>query len=306
MVGEETNVGVHYLSLGFIVADTSQTNIDSATNVPSWGGYTAYDVTNAYRLSDIEEFRALGGDVIVSFGGQSGDELATYITNAAPLQQAYQYVIDTYNLSRIDFDIEGTPATDVPSINLRSGVIASLQTNAEALGKPLEVSFTLQVEPYGFDESQIYILQTALSSNVNISTVNIMAMDYGTSYSGSMGDYGIAAATNVFNQLEGIYETNGTPKTDAQLWQMIGITPMIGQNDTPDEVTYQTNAQEIVGFAETNNVGMLGFWSLNRDEPGDSGITQTSNQFAQIFPSVFDPSAAGVDASDIAGAERGQ
>jgi len=58
---------------------------------------------------------------------------------------------------------------------------------------------------------------------------------------------------------------------------------MIGQNDTPDEVTYQTNAQEIVGFAETNNVGMLGFWSLNRDEPGDSGITQTSNQFAQIF-----------------------
>ncbi|HEY5296431.1 MAG TPA: chitinase [Verrucomicrobiae bacterium] len=272
-----------------MVADLSQNpDTSSPANIPAWGGYTAYSVASGWRLSDINQFRALGGDVVLSFGGQSGTELAGYITNTVKLQQAYQSAIDVYNATRIDFDIEGSWAADLPSINRRSPVIAALQTNAVANGKTLEVSFTLQVQPSGLDPNGIYILQSAVSNGVAISTVNIMAMDYYGSWdtptpAGKMGEYAIMAATNLFNQLKSIYQTAGISKTDAQLWQMIGVTPMIGVNDDAQEIFDQAAATQLMGFAISTNIGMIGFWSLNRDQPGDSGVTQTSFEFTKIF-----------------------
>jgi hypothetical protein len=98
-----------------------------------------------------------------------------------------------------------------------------------------------------------------------------------------MGTYAIMAATNLFNQLQSVYSAAGSPKTAAQLWQMVGVTPMLGVNDAEDEVFDQAAAAQLVNYAESKNIGMLAFWSLNRDQPGDSGITQTAYQFTGIF-----------------------
>ena len=55
--------------------------------------------------------RAHGGDVVVSFGGAAGLELAAAYSRAgrtaADLEKAYQKVIDCYALTYVDFDIEG-------------------------------------------------------------------------------------------------------------------------------------------------------------------------------------------------------
>jgi chitinase len=92
IVGEGTNTGLRYATLAFIVADTSQTaTTASPTNIPAWGGYTAYSAASGYRLGDIETFRALGGDVVISFGGAAGTELAEYITDTNRLQAAYAH-----------------------------------------------------------------------------------------------------------------------------------------------------------------------------------------------------------------------
>ena len=92
------------------------------------------------------------------------------------------------------------------------------------------------------------MLQSALHYGVNISGVNVMAMDYGDnaapSPGGKMGDYAIEAATSTFNQLKGLY---GSSKTDAQVWSMIGVTPMIGLNDVTTEVFDQTEAPRAPG-----------------------------------------------------------
>jgi GH18 family chitinase len=288
IVGVATNTGLRYVTLAFMVADLSQNAATaSPASIPAWGGYTAYAATNGYRLDVIASFRALGGDVVVSFGGASGTELAAYITDTNRLKTAYQYVIDTYNATRVDFDIEGTWVADAASILRRSQVLAALQADAAAAGRELKVSLTLPVLPTGLDNNGLAVVRSAVTNGVDLACVNIMAMDYGDAAApnpaGKMGDYAIMAATNLFNQLKSVYQAAGAPKTDAQLWQCLGITPMLGVNDVTTEVFDQTEAAELAGFARSNNVGMLSFWSLNRDQPGQSGVTQTPFQFTGIF-----------------------
>ena len=288
IVGEGTNTGLRYATLAFIVADTSQ-NATSAspTNIPAWGGYTAYSAASGYRLGDIETFRALGGDVVISFGGAAGTELAEYITDTNRLQAAYQSVVTRYSATRIDFDIEGAADADKISINRRSTVLAALQAAAAAAGKTLQISLTLPVLPTGLDADGLYVLQSAVSNGVNLATVNIMTMDYGDGAapnpSGKMGTYAIQAATNLFLQLKSVYAAAHLTKTDAQLWQMVGLTPLLGVNDVSDETFDQTAAAQVVAYATSQNLGMLAFWSLNRDVPGGAGITQTTNQFTDVF-----------------------
>jgi len=80
LVAAATDTGLRHATLAFIVADPSQNATNAAaTNIPAWSGFTEYSAAGAYRFSDINTFRALGGDVIISFGGESGTELAAYL-----------------------------------------------------------------------------------------------------------------------------------------------------------------------------------------------------------------------------------
>jgi hypothetical protein len=288
LLGAGTNASLRYATLAFVVADSSQNPSNApATNIPAWGGYTAYSTASGYRLADINSFRALGGDVIVSFGGASGTELAAYITDTNRLKLAYQSVIDRYAATWVDFDIEGTWVADPVSINRRSLVLAALQADAVAGGRLLQVSLTLPVLPTGLDNNGMNVLRSAISNHVDLACVNVMAMDYGDGAapnpSGRMGDYAIAAATNLFNQLKASYQAAGIPKTDPQLWKMVGVTPMLGVNDVATEVFDQAAAAQLVSYATNRDLGLLAFWSMNRDRPGQSGITQTPYQFTSIF-----------------------
>lgn len=107
-----------------------------------------------------------------------------------------------------------------------------------------------------------------------------MAMDYGDSAApnpdGKMGDYSIQAAISVQAQLKAIY----TGFSDAKLWSMIGITPMIGRNDVLTEVFDQQEAREVLAFAQQKNLGMLSFWSLNRDLQNPSGVLSRTDNFS--------------------------
>lgn len=43
-----------------------------------------------------------------------------------------------------------------------------------------------------------------------------------------------------------------TGKTSAQLWAMVGITPMIGQNDSQGEIFSLNDAQTVLSFAKAH------------------------------------------------------
>jgi chitinase len=98
-----------------------------------------------------------------------------------------------------------------------------------------------------------------------------MAMDYGDwaapNPDGQMGQYAIDAADSLFGKLQTIYPD----KSDNELWAMVGVTPMIGQNDVISEVFYLSDAQQLLTYAQQRNIGMLSMWSLSRDN-GSAGI----------------------------------
>ncbi len=233
-----TNTGLRHGTLAFVVADPALNPATApATNFPAWGGYSAYSVASGHRLGDIATFRTAGGDVIVSFGGAASTELAVAITNSLRLKTAYQFVITTYNATWLDFDIEGAWAADHASVNRRWGVLAALQSDAAVAGRMLRVSLTLPVLPSGLTWDGRHVVQSAISSNVDHTGVNIMAMDYGDNAAphpaGQMGDHAVIAATSLFHQLKAAYQAAGQTKADAALWKMIGVTPDAGRKRCP-------------------------------------------------------------------------
>ena len=52
---------------------------------------------------------------------------------------------------------------------------------------------------------------------------------------------------------------------------MIGITPMIGLNDT-GEVCSLTDTTKVGKFAKANALNYLGWWEMTRDQPCIGGI----------------------------------
>jgi len=283
--------GVKYFTLAFITADTG--------GKAAWGGYPSYEVTGTdfsnQMKSQITALRALGGDVAVSFGGASGQELAQVITNVTDLAAAYRSVIQTYGLTHIDFDIEGAAVADRTSIDRRSQAIAILQAEAQSAGRELNVRFTLPVLPTGLDANGLNVVASAKRHGVRVDVVNIMAMDYGDGAapnpSGRMGDYAIQAGTSLFNQLGQLY---GSSLTDAQRWAMVGVTPMIGLNDVTTEKFDQQEARELEAWAASHNIGLLSMWSLNRDRQNSAGaigyvdtnsssLVQSPLEFSAIF-----------------------
>ena len=279
--------GVKYVTLAFVVADP-------ATSEPSWGGY--YSVDSGYRGDQIDALRDLGGEVLVSFGGAAGTPLAAAIPDVGELTQAYQAVVDQYDLTWIDFDVEGSWVADEVSIDRRSQAIRNLQDQAAVDGRPLEVWFTLPVLPSGLTNDGLYVVESALSYGVDIGGVNIMAMDYGDSAApnpdGQMGDYAIQAAQSLFDQMRGAYDAAGVQVTDAELWSLVGVTPMIGQNDVMSERFYIEDAEKLLDFADEVGMGFLSAWSANRDAPCEtfgqlaltcSGVPQEPFEFAQTL-----------------------
>jgi chitinase len=261
--------GNKYYTLAFII---SQGTCNATIN-----GDTA--VTDAGWNNAINSLRAVGGDVIASFGGASGSELTSCGT-VASMQAQYQKVIDQFNLTRIDLDIEGGTLGNTAANDRRDQALANLQTQYAAKGKNLQVDYTLPVNPTGLESNGVAILQNAKSHNLNVNLVNIMTMDYGPAM--DMGQAAISAANALHSQLGQIWTT----KTSAQLWAMEGNCPMIGVNDSSAEVFTIQDAQELESFAASNGIQELTYWALGRDNQGQSGTAQSNYQFLNTFKAI--------------------
>jgi chitinase len=261
--------GNKYYTLAFVISQgTCNATINGDT-----------PVTDAGWNNAINSLRAVGGDVIASFGGASGTELTSCGTVAA-MQAQYQKVIDQLNLTRIDLDIEGSTLDNTAANDRRNQALANLQTQYAAQGRNLQVDYTLPVNPTGLEADGVAILQNAKSHNLNVNLVNIMTMDYGPAM--DMGQAAISAANALHTQLGQIWTT----KTPAQLWAMEGNCPMIGVNDSSAEVFTTQDASELESFAATNGIQELTFWSLGRDNQGQSGTPQSNYQFLNTFKAI--------------------
>ncbi|MFF7545616.1 chitinase [Streptomyces canus] len=240
-------------NLAFVIADGSACT-------PSWNGTSAIgDSSVSSRISALKED---GAQVRVSFGGASGKELAETCSTAAKLAAAYGKALDAAGSSLADFDIEGDALTDSDSVELRSEAIALLQEERSDLA----VSFTLPVMPSGLDDDSVALLESANDKSVQVSTVNIMTMNYGESYDGDMGDYAITSANAAQAQLRDVFGTS-----DSTAWRAMALTSMIGTNDVDGETFTLSDAAQVRAFAEGKEVAWVSMWSTFRDQECESG-----------------------------------
>jgi hypothetical protein len=251
--------------------------VNSAGCKASW--FNAFDPRAGQFKDQIDALRAAGGDVKISFGGATGIELAAACTDVTALQAEYQAVIDAYDLTYMDMDIEGAAAADTAAIARRSKALAALQK----ANPGLKVSLTLAVLPEGLVADGIANVKAAKDAGVDLDLVNIMAMDYGRSAQ-DYGDLAIQAVKSTKDQIKTIYGNS-----DAAAFTMVGVTPMLGKND--DQGTFsQSDARDLIAFANTNKVGFVSFWEANRDRNACNGalfqctnIPQSAFEFSKIF-----------------------
>ncbi|SCK31663.1 chitinase [Streptomyces sp. WMMB 714] len=252
--------------------------------VPMWGGRQELRENPVARQA--AELRKAGGDVRVSFGGQSGNELARACKSVDDLVAAYSEVVDAYDLTKVDFDIEGPALTDTRANELRARAVARLQKRLPKL----DVSFTLPVMPGGLNRDALAVLKSTEEHGTRVSSVNIMAMDYGTYYDGDMGEYAVKAATATQKQVAKVLGIRGREEA----WRAVSVTPMIGVNDVKVEVFRPEDATELRKFAEKKGLGGLSMWSATRDRPCPGGPNtkaqatcsstgDTAHEFAEAF-----------------------
>ncbi|HHG0682872.1 TPA: glycosyl hydrolase family 18 protein [Enterobacter cloacae] len=292
LAGLAKNQGVTHFTMAFVVAK------DGDTCLPTWG--TAYNINDYAQYSKIKALREAGGDVMVSIGGANNSPLAAACKNVSDLQKHYYDIVDNLNLNVLDFDIEGTWVADHDSINRRNEAVKAVQDQWKADGRSVGIWYTLPILPTGLTADGLYVLNDAKAKGVNLAGVNVMAMDYGSSICQSDGTEGqnihgkcaTSAIENLFSQLKQIF----THKSDDEINAMMGVTPMNGYNDVQGEVFYLSDANLVLEDAKDRDMGMIGMWSMMRDQPGvpgqvspeHSGLTESqAPQYA--FSEVFAP-----------------
>jgi chitinase len=257
MSADMSATGLKYYTLAFLIPQSGCT--------PQWeddgSGVGAF-------ASQISAIQSAGGNVMISFGGASGGELAQTCTNVSQLTAAYQNVVNTYGVTRLDFDIEDGVLSDTAATTRRDQALAALQRQDPSV----QVDFTLAVAPNGLPTgsgSEYALLQDAKNQGVKVSLVNIMTMDFGAG-SNDLADAESAAQATA-GQLSGLYGIS-----TSAAYAMMGLTPIAGTND--DGTVFSiSDASSLESFAASNGVAELSFWEVDGYDKG------TGYQYSSIF-----------------------
>jgi chitinase len=283
--------------LAFVVADT-----DDGCSASWIDGITVEEASETLKLEQqIAGLRHDGGDVVISFGGATGDELATACTDVGRLVDAYRAVIDRYQIDIVDFDIEMNDLDDEDASIRRAEAVAKLQQDRPG-ADPLEVWLTLPVGMAGLGAQGERVVADMLEAGVDLAGVNFMTMNFGADKLPGQDvlDASMAAARAGQRQLKARYADAGQELSDDQAWNKVGLTPMIGQNDVREDIFGLKDAVQLNSFVHEQGIGRLSFWSVNRDRPCGpeyadvrqasymcSGVQQELGEFSRVLGEGF-------------------
>jgi chitinase len=248
--------GDKYYSLAFLIPKSGCT--------PKWEDG---DAALSAFTSQVNSLKSSGGQVIVSFGGAEGGELAQTCTSVTSLTAAYANVVKDYG-TRLDFDIEGSPLDNTSSISRRDSALAALQKSNPSV----QVDYTLPVDSTGLESNALSLLKDAKSKGVKVNLVNIMTMDFGNGENALKDAESGATATE--KQLASLYGTSASAT-----WNKIGLTPIAGKNDDNENFT-QGNAATLETFAASKGVQELAFWEI------DSYDKSTKYAYSKVFNKI--------------------
>src|SRR3954453_15368252 len=214
--------GARYLTMAFL-----QTQTTGSCDI-RWNGDPATPVDRSVYGREITRIRAAGGDVVPSFGGYSADSTATEIadscTDVGKIAAGYEKVVTTYDVTRLDMDIEDISLDNTAAIDRRNRAIHLVQRWADKQHRPLQIVYTLPTAPTGLEDNAISVLTSALTYGARVDIVNIMTFDYYDDQAHDMAADTRTAANGLVGPLRTLYPH----RSSKQLWAMVGITEMIG------------------------------------------------------------------------------
>jgi len=268
------------------------------------------------KLADVRNFVASGGQILLSFGGADGIYAEVACRDDNQLLALMEKVIQDSGSRRFDFDIEGYQLLNTEATARRARVLARLQ----AKYPDLYVSFSLPGWLRGLNPPALDLLNVTQAAGVRIDMVNVMTQSFGQENIRTMvvpstvGQASIMTFRATANQMAAIFRNKSQP----QIYAMMGITPMIGKND--DGATFTLDdARTVADFARSNGVGLISYWSHQRDRAqatngnndlnSFSGVAQSNFEFHSIFKSAggnnLAPAAAIVQACNASTWTRG-
>src|SRR5581483_8736747 len=159
--------GAKYLTFAFIQTASA------GSCTAYWNGDTSEPISSSVFGSDIASIQASGGNVIPSFGGYTADTTGTDIadscTNVSSIAKVYENVITTYNVPRIDLDIEADSLTSTAGINRRNEAVAQVESWAAANGRSIQFSYTMPSTTTGMDSQVEAVVQNAIADGAKVS-----------------------------------------------------------------------------------------------------------------------------------------
>ncbi|MEU9443583.1 carbohydrate binding domain-containing protein [Streptomyces sp. NPDC048304] len=285
--------GAKYLTMAFLQADKK------GSCTPYWNGDTGTPVSSSVFGADFGTIRSRGGDVIPSLGGYAADnggtEIADSCTNVDSIAAAYEKIITTYDVSRLDMDVEDNSLTNTAGIDRRNQAIKKVEDWAAANGRSVQFSYTLPTTTTGLADSGLAVLRSAKNAGARIDVVNIMTFDYYDGATHHMATDTETAASGLHDQLASLYPD----LSDSQLWNTIGVTEMPGVDDYGPAETFTTaDATTVYDWAVAKGINTLSFWALQRDNGGCPGgsASDTCSGIAQdtwYFTHTFAPFTGG-------------
>jgi hypothetical protein len=233
-----------------------------------WGGLSP--VSAAFALSRL---KTVPGRVIVAFGGPHGTELAQSCDADALLKQ-YRAVLAATHPAGLDFYLSDAALTDTASVQRRTQVLARIERDG---GPP--VTITLPLHASGLSAAALGVLRSTTADGVPVAIVNLVPAD-------GAGQSLIESATAAHGQLRHLFGGS-----DAQAWQRMGITPIIGVDSGAE--FRPADAAQLVSWAAERGLGRLSMWSVTRDTPCTvdtsvtvdtcSGLDEDAGAFTKIL-----------------------
>ena len=287
------DTGIKYFNLAFIQAASS--SIKNGRVDWAWAGLSVLsegsnDEQYLGMKQSIKDFREMGGEVIISFGGRDGIALWQATKDVDILANTYKDIVQGYSCTRIDLDIEGG-AQGIEDHRVNAKAMKKLQAETG-----VEVTLTLPVLPSGLTQTQTDVLEIYLEEGVDIKMVNIMAMCYSPSGDlnpgESYGEGAVRCIDSTMKQLKEYYRKKaGIFLTDAEAYRKIGVTTSIGYESGSYPIFTPEWTKLVTDHAIDKGIGMNSFWSINRDsmQQDNKGGIKTPYEHSLVAKEFADP-----------------
>jgi len=267
--GEVVRVGgVESVTLAFILADHGCH--------PAWDGQRP--LAGGRDEAAIDEIRAAGGEVVVSFGGWSGAKLGARCKSVNELAAAYEAVVTAYSLKAIDIDIE---AHEISSAAVRARVAQALAL-VQRRHPELQISITFAANEAGPEAAQRLLIADAAAAGLHPYAWTVMPFDFGAPRT-TMFAATRSAVEGLVADLVADYGLS-----EAEAWSSSGVSTMNGRTDQASETVTVPEFAAMLAFAAEHHLARMSFWSVNRDRACSedrecSHITQTPLEFTQLL-----------------------